>query len=63
MTIKTEATLHCHTCDKDTNWRIEHRVIDYHGICHVYICNDCGKMVPEFAMSRYQQTRRVVIPV
>lgn len=53
----------CHRCSMDTEWRITHAHVDYHGIVHCLECTQCGMTVPEFAWRRYQEEGRVVIPV
>ena len=53
----------CHTCHKETNWMIVHRLVSYHGICHCFKCSECGREVPDFAFGTYQETGKVLIPV
>lgn len=54
---------HCHTCNRVTDWHVDHMFVYYHGICHVLVCDSCGMKVPEFAFDRYQETGKVIIPV
>jgi len=61
--IKTRFVFYCHECGEIKEWNVEHALIDYHGLTHIYTCKDCGKKVPAFAMDRYQEEGRVLIPV
>lgn len=58
-----EARHHCHHCEKETFWHVEHGFVRYHGIAHLLVCNECGCEVPDFAFDRYLETGRVIIPV
>lgn len=60
---KEPFTFKCHTCGKETEWKVIHMLVDYHGLVHGYECTECGRKVPSFAMERYQQTGKVLIPV
>lgn len=63
MSMRETVKGKCYRCDEVQSWRITHRFVDYHGICHCLQCTRCGFVVPEFAWSRYQQDGKVVIPV
>lgn len=53
----------CHTCNRETTWRITHAYHGHRKIIHCYECESCGMLVPDFSWAGYQRDGNVVIPI
>ena len=62
-TIHKGTSFKCAKCGEERTWHIGHVCVDYHGICHAWVCDRCGETVPEFALRNYINTGRILIPV
>lgn len=54
-------TMKCTRCGERTQWHVEHRIFDKATVAHCFVCDECGQVVPDFALEGYLRTGTVVI--
>ena len=54
---------HCPRCDKDSDFEIVMRYVDYNGIIPCLRCSSCNTECPAYSFDRFIETGKVIIAV
>ena len=63
MSIHKTIHAHCPRCDKDTDFEIVMRYVDYNGVIPCFRCPKCNVEVPSYSFNQFLSTGKVVIGV
>ncbi len=63
MAIHKYISAHCPKCDKDVDFEIVIRYVDYNGIIPCLRCPSCDVECPSYSFDTFTSTGRVVIRV
>ena len=63
MSIHKTISAHCPKCDKDVDFEIVMRFVDYNGIIPCLRCPSCNVECPSYSFSGFLATGKVIIGV
>ena len=61
MAIHKAVSAHCAKCDKDVEFQINMRYVDYNGIIPCLRCPSCNVEVPAYSFNRFLESGEVII--
>lgn len=63
MSIHKTVSAHCPRCDKDVEFEINMRYVDYNGIIPCLRCPSCNVEVPAYSFNRFLEKGEIIIGV
>ena len=61
--IRSTFSAHCPRCDKDVDFEINLRYVEYNGCIPCFKCPSCGVECPEYSFGRFLSDGKVIIAV